>query len=345
LVSDPEAQEAELNGLIGRLVTEVDVNEGIYVDKEGTVFQLAGKGNTKPISDSEEAGDGAGLEQLLSASLKNGRTHALQRPKGGRKKGGTRLAGNAKPEHIPARAPATFPDARDSLLRNGIDRASIGEELPRLNLRQKLAEVRRRIGYIQKRGFNERNNYSYVTAADLAGAVGDAGEPVSIDGGDWQAKAAKLIALCLKSGIELFHDPDQRGWASVKIEQHWENYPLRSRTFQLYLLRNNYNDTGENPGSRVVRAVLELFESRALFDGEECPVHLRVAEHRGKLYLDLCDAAWRAVEIDDQGWRVVDRAPARFRRSRGSRPLPEPELGGNLEGLRGFLNVDYKARP
>ena len=43
----------------------------------------------------------------------------------------------------------------------------------RLNLRQKLAEVRRRIGYIQKRGFNERNNYSYVTAADLAGAVGD----------------------------------------------------------------------------------------------------------------------------------------------------------------------------
>src|SRR5271169_3805724 len=54
-------------------------------------------------------------------------------------------------------------------------------------------------------------------------------EPVSIDGGDWQSKAAKLIALCLKSGIELFHDPDQRGWASVKIEQHWENYPLRSR--------------------------------------------------------------------------------------------------------------------
>jgi hypothetical protein len=33
--------------------------------------------------------------------------------------------------------------------------------------------VRRRIGYVQKRGFNERNNYSYVTAADLAGAVGD----------------------------------------------------------------------------------------------------------------------------------------------------------------------------
>ena len=47
------------------------------------------------------------------------------------------------------------------------------EDSVRLNLRQKLAEVRRRIGYIQKRGHNERFNYSYVTAADIAGSVGD----------------------------------------------------------------------------------------------------------------------------------------------------------------------------
>ena len=42
-----------------------------------------------------------------------------------------------------------------------------------LNLREKFAEVRRRLGYIQKRGHNERHNYNYVTAADLAGSVGD----------------------------------------------------------------------------------------------------------------------------------------------------------------------------
>jgi hypothetical protein len=168
-----EAQEAELSGLIGRSLTEVDVKEGIYLDEEGTVFQLAGKGDTKPILDIEEAGDGGGLERLLSASLKNVRTHALQRPKRGRRRGDKRLTGSAKPEHNPADAQATISGAQDPLLRNSIDRASIDEELPRLNLRQKLAEVRRRIGYIQKRGFNERNNYSYVTAADLAGAVGD----------------------------------------------------------------------------------------------------------------------------------------------------------------------------
>jgi len=53
-----------------------------------------------------------------------------------------------------------------------VDAAAIEDPI-RLNLRQKLAEVRRRIGYIHKRGHNERFNYSYVTAADIAGSVGD----------------------------------------------------------------------------------------------------------------------------------------------------------------------------
>jgi hypothetical protein len=69
----------------------------------------------------------------------------------------------------PKEAPATPPVEPISPSLNG----SPPEEPVRLNLRQKLAEVRRRIGYIQKRGHNERFNYSYVTAADIAGSVGD----------------------------------------------------------------------------------------------------------------------------------------------------------------------------
>jgi hypothetical protein len=42
-----------------------------------------------------------------------------------------------------------------------------------MTLRQKLREVRRRISYVQKRGYNEQRNYNYVAAADIAGTVGD----------------------------------------------------------------------------------------------------------------------------------------------------------------------------
>ena len=166
-------------------------------------------------------------------------------------------------------------------------------------------------------------------------------QPARIEDLEWQSKADKLIGLALDAGLELFHDPDQQGWASVRVDTHWENYPIHGRAFQLFLLRIYYLNTGESPGARAIRAAAELFEARALFDGEECPVHLRVAEHGGRLYLDLCDRAWRAVEIDAEDWRIVDRPPAKFRRTRGAQPLPEPERGGSLEELRPFFNVDH----
>ncbi len=165
-------------------------------------------------------------------------------------------------------------------------------------------------------------------------------QPVSAEDPGWEPKADRLIRLALSAGLELFHDPDQQGWASVRVDTHWENYPIRARAFQLFLLRIYYLNTGESPGAQAIRAAAELFEARALFDGEECPVHLRVAEHGDRLYLDLCDRDWRAVEIDAEGWRVVDRPPAKFRRTRGSQPLPEPERGGSLDELRPFFNVD-----
>jgi hypothetical protein len=75
-------------------------------------------------------------------------------------------------------------------------------------------------------------------------------------------------------------------------------------------------------------------------------VFVRVGELDGKVYLDLCDPEWRAVEIDKTGWRVVDRPTVRFRRTPDMRPLPEPEEGGSVDGLRPLLNIpeDEKAK-
>jgi len=168
------------------------------------------------------------------------------------------------------------------------------------------------------------------------------GEPVPMDTGTRLSAADRLIGLVFESPIELFHDPDQHGWASIRVDGHWENHPIRSRPFQLFLLRTYYRETGCSPGAQAIHATQELLEAKALFDGPEALVHLRVASHNGKLYLDLCDRAWRAVEIDTEGWRVAERPPARFHRTRGSQPLPAPERGGSLDELRRFLNVDQQ---
>ena len=82
-----------------------------------------------------------------------------------------------------------------------------------------------------------------------------------------------------------------------------------------------------------------MIEAKARFDAPERAVHVRVGGMDGKIYLDLCDETWRAVEIDVNGWRVVDSPPVRFRRAAGMLPLPLPVAGGSIEELRPFLNV------
>src|SRR5262249_46783645 len=84
---------------------------------------------------------------------------------------------------------------------------------------------------------------------------------------------------------------------------------------------------------------LNLLEAQALIDGTCHPVHLRVAEQAGALWLDLSNPAWEAVSITAGAWTVSPDPPVRFRRSRGMLALPTPILGGSLDDLRRFVNV------
>jgi hypothetical protein len=93
------------------------------------------------------------------------------------------------------------------------------------------------------------------------------------------------------------------------------------------------------PSSEALQSALNVIEAKAHFDAPERVVHVRVGGLDERLYLDLGDATWRAVEIDDTSWRVIYNPPVRFRRAAGMQPLPVPVAGGSIEVLRSFLNV------
>lgn len=82
-----------------------------------------------------------------------------------------------------------------------------------------------------------------------------------------------------------------------------------------------------------------VIEARARFEGLERLVALRVTEHDKHIYLDLANNRWRAVEISNNGWRITDTPPIRFRRSRGMLDLPNPVHGGSIDSLRRHLHV------
>ena len=55
---------------------------------------------------------------------------------------------------------------------------------------------------------------------------------------------------------------------------------------------------------------IAAIEALAKFKGETAPVFLRTASLGSRLYVDLCDETWRAVEIHGGGWRVVAEPPS-----------------------------------
>jgi hypothetical protein len=88
---------------------------------------------------------------------------------------------------------------------------------------------------------------------------------------------------------------------------------------------------------------IDLLEARAQFDAPERLVHVRVAEHEGRVYLDLAEEHWHAVEIGPDRWRVNKYPSVRFRRPAGMLTLPVPERGGSIEALGSLLNLSSRS--
>ena len=173
----------------------------------------------------------------------------------------------------------------------------------------------------------------FAAAPAVAPAEADATED------ERATQAQRLIALGRQA--ELFITTDGDAYARCLVDGHHETWALRERGtgFRSWLLHQFYQEHGKPPSATALTSAVEVLEAQARFDQARQPVYTRVAAHEDTLYLDLADGAWRAIEIDAHGWRIIARPPVAFRRPRGMLPLPEPQRGGSLAELRPFLNV------
>ena len=151
-VAEPDG---DLALVAGRPVRSIDPQEGLFIDEEGNSYRLAGGGQAKPDYAEVIPVDEGGLGTQPEAGAA---------PMPIKQRGGSGLPATGRRRRKGVEKPDAIPDELFS------DEQPNRQEL---NLREKFAEVRRRLGYVQKRGHNERHNYNYVTAADLAGSVGD----------------------------------------------------------------------------------------------------------------------------------------------------------------------------
>jgi hypothetical protein len=158
--------------------------------------------------------------------------------------------------------------------------------------------------------------------------------------------ASEIVHLVEEAEVLLFRDLEGRGFATYECGSHFETYAIRSRTFRLFVRKLYFDEKESSPSANAVSDALGTIEAKAIFDGPERSVHLRVGGESGAIYIDLGDPQWTAIKITASGWEVVDKHPLVFRRAPGMAALPVPVEDGCLSELHTFLNTasedDYR---
>jgi Toprim domain len=157
------------------------------------------------------------------------------------------------------------------------------------------------------------------------------------------SQASFLVELAAAQ-CELFTDSQGEAYAAISVAhsegaQHVETHRVRSRGFSRWLRLQFYVERGGSPSSEGMSSALKTIEAKAHYDGARHEVFLRSANLGDRVYLDLCDDHWRAIEIDSDGWRLINDVPVHFRREPGMQPLPTPSLIDPKQGIARLKEV------
>lgn len=191
----------------------------------------------------------------------------------------------------------------------------------------------------------ERDTVAPLIDAQLTKLADEIDEqnPASVGRAEEDAQSQATLAANMAADWDLWHTPAKEAYATIVFDGHKENWLVKSQTFKRFVAKQFFDERGKAMNSEALAAAVNLLEAKALFEGEEHSVFVRLAEHQGNIYLDLCNSNWQVVQITPQGWCVTDDPPIRFRRSRGMLALPAPEPKGDVEQLHPFLNLDESA--
>jgi hypothetical protein len=153
------------------------------------------------------------------------------------------------------------------------------------------------------------------------------------------SQASILVDIAKKAECRFWHNPEGVPFVTIPVGRHVEHRPIGSKSFRQWLAERFYRMRKSTAGTQAIQDATRVLEARAVFDGPEHDTPIRVAEHDGAIYLDLCDSDWRAVEVRPAAWSIVNPPPVYFRRCKAMAPLPGPAADGSIEDLRRLVNV------
>lgn len=155
-----------------------------------------------------------------------------------------------------------------------------------------------------------------------------------------KSQANQLIEIVLAENTEFFKNEVNDAFVRVKVKEHFEVLPVKSKGFKLWATGLFYQETQGAMNSDAYQTARNVIENRCLFDGETHCIHPRVAREGDVLWYDLGDANCRAVRIDANGWTIESNPPILFRRYQHMRAQVDPVGSRDPREIFEFINIE-----
>lgn len=142
--------------------------------------------------------------------------------------------------------------------------------------------------------------------------------------GKGKTLSAAMLSIAENSGMTLFHDPMGVPYITVR-DKGLRVYPLQSEAAETWLKKKFYTAKGSPIATASFKEALDVLKAKAVFDGPECKVHLRVARHDDGIVLNMADVEGKALIINSGGYEVTVNPPVFFCNSPMMAAIPAPE--------------------
>ncbi len=120
---------------------------------------------------------------------------------------------------------------------------------------------------------------------------------------------------------ELFTDQDGTPYATVKIQNHLENWQIQSRPFKNFITKIVYEVKGKPPSNNTITSLQNIFSAKAMFEGKQYDVFLRAAYVNETVYIDIGDKDWNILKITPDSIQIIQEQVIKFKRFRHMKPI------------------------
>jgi energy-coupling factor transporter ATP-binding protein EcfA2 len=146
----------------------------------------------------------------------------------------------------------------------------------------------------------------------------------------------KILAMVMQSDAVLFRD--QFNKAYIAPEGHGGVVlPVRSDEYRKKLSYAVYQFYGKPFGDSAVRSATTVLEGKALYDGEQNDLAIRVVKHGKEVWYDIGDG--RVILINKKGWKILENPPILFKRFGHQKEQCLPTKGGSATDILHFFHI------